>query len=230
MVAQNTELRSDAVERASELRNLLQIIGGTTDLLGNIWAGSDESERYLAMLRTSVDRAAQLTIGLVEAAGGTADTVTPPPTRVSAGLTTLPPPLRQKPRVMVVDDEPMMRSVFEELLAQRDYDVIAVASGCEALDILRRDPNACDLILLDFTMPFMRGDEVFLRVRAICPELPVILATGFIHHAALESLLEAGLTAFISKPIAPEELIEVTARALGEKDEPSSFRGTAAAR
>jgi CheY-like chemotaxis protein len=230
LAAESSLTPSGPLQHASELRNLLQIIRGTTELLENIWAGRDESGKYLGMLRTSVDRAAQLTIGLVEAAGGAATTVIAPPRTPEATPPTPPPLSREKPRVMIVDDEPMMRSVFEELLAQNEYDVITAGSGCEALDVLQRDPNACDLIVLDFTMPFMSGDEVFRRVRAICPNLPVVLATGFIHRGVLDSMLDAGLTAFISKPIAPKELIEVTARALHGDGEPSALRGTAAAK
>ncbi|MFN2476905.1 MAG: response regulator [Chthoniobacterales bacterium] len=231
MVADITEPLSDAVERASELRNLLQIIGGTTDLLENIWAGNDESGKYLEMLRTSVDRAAQLTIGLVEAAGCAADNVVVTSSRPTEPvLATLPSVAREKPRVLVVDDEPMMRSVFEELLGAHNYDVITAGSGCEALDVLGRDANACDLMLLDFAMPFMKGDEVFRRVRAICPTLPVILAAGFVHRQTLEPMLEAGLTAFVSKPVAPDELLGVLAQVLSDETEPSASRGTAAAR
>ena len=220
-----TEAPPDVAERASDLHNLLQIIRGTTDLLENIWAGRDDSGKYLAMLRTSVDRAAQLTIELVETGGGaTGNYVAALLPKESAAAA------RRKPRVMVVDDEPMMRAVFEELLETENYDVITADSGCEALDVLGRDPCVCDVIVLDLTMPFMRGDEVFRRMRAICPTLPVILATGFIHRRALDTMLEAGLTAFISKPVAPEELIAVMAQVLGEQNKPLAVHGTAAAR
>lgn len=220
-----TQARLDVAERASELRNLLQIIGGTTDLLENIWAGRDDSGKYLAMLRTSVDRAAQLTIEMVETGGGATRNF------VATSLPKeFPAAAERKPRVMVVDDEPMMRTVFAHLLEAENYDVITAGSGFEALDLLGRDPGVCDLVVLDLTMPFMRGDEVFHRVRTICPTLPVILATGFIQRGALDTMLKAGLTAFISKPVAPDELLAVMAQVLGNKHESTAVPGTAAAR
>src|SRR4051812_35787637 len=77
---------SPPARATSELNNLLQIIGGTTELLENIWEGTHGSEKYLNMLRTSVARAAAITAQLVENAGGVSGRVVLPdadPTPVS---------------------------------------------------------------------------------------------------------------------------------------------------
>src|SRR5437016_11795316 len=56
---------------ASELNNLLQIISGTSSEIGNLWEGSEDSEQYLQMLRSSIQRAESVAAQLTEQAGGT---------------------------------------------------------------------------------------------------------------------------------------------------------------
>lgn len=222
---------ASAKATASELNNLLQIITGTTDLMENIWAGRDDGGKYLAMLRESIDRAAKLTADLVEQAGGaTANVIAPAPHCDVISLAVARP--AQNPRVLVVDDEPVMLRLLENLLSGDGYDVVTAVSGWQALDLLARDPDFCDLIVLDFTMPFMNGEETFRRIREIAPEIPVILATGFIHKAVLEGMLRAGLAGFISKPMPPNELLTSVRKVLRlERSplEPCPARGIAAA-
>src|SRR5437868_9474195 len=61
---------SEARRSASELNNLIQIISGTSELIENIWEGTDGSEKYFAMLRAGIRRAEQVTAQLVAQAGG----------------------------------------------------------------------------------------------------------------------------------------------------------------
>lgn len=220
------------MENASELNTMLQIIGGTTDQLENIWGGRAESRKYLAMLRASVDRAAKVTAEMVERAGGATQNVVS--TTEASGVTPGPVQHRAsgKHRIMVVDDEPVMRTLCETLLTKEGYEVVAAESGCQALDIFTHDRNACDLVVLDFTMPFMTGEETFRRLRDISSDLRVIVATGFIHQHVLDRMLAAGLTGFISKPMPADELLCFVAAALGDGDlnpAPSAFRGIAVA-
>jgi len=63
------------------------------------------------------------------------------------------------------------------------------------------------LVLLDLTMPFMDGEETFERLREIRQDVAVVLCTGFIAHERLERMLHAGLSGFLRKPIAPDELV-----------------------
>src|ERR1700682_1817499 len=63
---------SEPISKATrELNNLLQIIAGTSSLIENIWEGNDASEKYLAMLRASIERAEKVTAELAHYAGGT---------------------------------------------------------------------------------------------------------------------------------------------------------------
>ena len=221
---------------ASELNDLLQIIGGTTDLLENIWQGAEGSERYIAMLRFSVDRAARVTAQLVEQAGGANNRVLLHPSvlpRVPEGPPADAPDADQeKSRVMLIDDEPMTLLLFQEALQAQGYEVIVAESGFKALDILTREKRTVDLVVLDYTMPFMNGDETFRRIRAIAPAVPVTLAAGFIHQEILDAMLASGLSGYVRKPLPPQELVAHVAGLLGAKRDypkPSPASGIAAA-
>ncbi len=221
-------------EVASELNNLLQIIGGTTDLLGNIWDGTEGAERYLAMLRFSIARAAKVTTQLVKQAGGaTAGVLLSPCPEIVAPLEVAPiveTPAR--PQLLIVDDEPVALELFQQLLELENYEVSTADSAFKALDLLTREPDRFHLVLLDYSMPFMNGEETFRRIRAIAPGMRVILTTGFVQQHVLDAMFAEGLAAFVSKPVPPQELTARIAEVLertGGNSEPCPLDGIAAA-
>jgi len=200
---------SEPISKAtSELNNLLQIIAGTSSLIENIWEGNDASEKYLAMLRTSIDRAEKVTAELAKYAGGSDKKSFVHP-EIAGFVKTKGAPNADAPRqtILAVDDEEMTVGLAKRLLCDAGYNVLTAQSGFECLDIFRRRPHGCDLILLDLTMPFMDGEETFERLREIRRDLPVVLCTGFIAHERLERMLHAGLSGFLRKPIAPDDLV-----------------------
>src|SRR3954470_13392492 len=108
---------------ASELNNLLEIISGTSAAIENIWAGNDGSQKYFAMLRTSVDRAAKVTAQMVEHAGGTNKKVLFHPELASFAKLTKPKspaPAKRRQSLMVVDDEPMALVLAKRILSDAD--------------------------------------------------------------------------------------------------------------
>jgi CheY-like chemotaxis protein len=204
------------VGATSELNNILQIIGGTTELLENIWEGRDGSEHYLNMLRTSVSRAANITAELVEKAGGVSGRIVCP---VKPRATSAARPRPVKARVLIVDDEPTALDLSDQLLSGAGFDVVTAGSGFNALDLLLRAEAPFDVAVLDLTMPFMDGEETFRKIRAIAPDLPVILTTGFIHKARLKKMFAEGLSGFISKPLSPDDMREEIERVLQAREE-----------
>jgi signal transduction histidine kinase len=79
-------------------------------------------------------------------------------------------------RILVVDDEPMVRSVLARLLALRGHMVVQAASGAEALTVL--DRNEVDLVFTDQGMPEMNGRLLARKIRGRFSELPIVLLTG----------------------------------------------------
>ena len=203
-------LSKDSVSKAtSELNNLLQIISGTSAQIGNLWEGSDGSEEYLKMLRSSIERAESVASQLAAQAGGTDHKVLMHPELTSfLKPNTIAEMPRAKPTILIVDDESMALVLIKRLLTEAGYHAVTAQSGFEALDLFRRQPNAFQLVLLDLTMPFMDGEETFQRLREIRSDVPVVLCTGFIRRDHLDRLMNAGIAGFLRKPLAPDEIVE----------------------
>ena len=194
----------------SELNNLLQIISGTSSLIQTSGEDRESSEKYLAMLRASIERAEKVAADLTEQAGGTKQKVAMHPDlsgfvrpKTSADSA------RAKQSILVVDDEPMALTLVKRILTEAGYDVVTAQSGFECLDLFRQHPYGFNLVLLDLTMPFMDGEETFQRLREIRADMPVALCTGFVQQEKLDRLMSAGLAGFLRKPVAPDEIVSL---------------------
>ncbi len=109
-----------------------------------------------------------------------------------------------KPWIFVVDDEESLREYLSILLSKNGYNVRTFASGPALLDALHE--QSPDLILLDLKMPEMDGIQVLERVRALDPNLPVIIMTAY---GTIQSAIEAiqkGAFYYITKPFEVSEL------------------------
>ena len=117
--------------------------------------------------------------------------------------------MKDKPVILVVDDQPQNIDLLEAHLVPQGYEIITAASGEEALDKLSGNP--IDLMLLDVMMPEMNGFEVTRRVRQDNTHrlLPIILVTSLRETEDRVKGIEAGCDDFISKPL---EKIEILAR------------------
>ncbi len=199
----------EAVSKAaSELNNLLQIISGTSAEMENLWEGSHGSEKYLEMLRQSIERAETVAAQLTQSVGAPQEKMLVHPGLAAfvkpRGVTNAP---AAKPNILVVDDEPMALTLVKQILTSANYHVTTVQSGFECLDLFRQRPLGYQLVMLDLTMPLMDGEETFRRLREIRPDVPVVLCTGFIQTERLTNLMSAGLTGYLRKPLAPDEIV-----------------------
>ena len=204
--------RSPAI--ASELNNLLQIIAGTSALIENIWEGNEGADKYFGMLRESVARAAEVTTDLVELSGSMNGKIVMHPEFNRLRHTRPEPTTENQKRILVVDDEKMLLIMAGELLRGAGYAVVTAQSGFECLDLFRASPRRFDLVLLDLSMPLMDGEETFHRLRALRPEVRVMLCTGFVHQERLNHMLDSGLCGFIQKPLGAKEYLAAVRNAL----------------
>ena len=205
----NDQATDEPISKAtSELNNMLQIIAGTSSLIENILERTDGSEKYLAMLRASIERAEKVTAELALHAGGsgTKKLLHPDLTgfvrNKNAGDEKGP-----RQTILLVDDEEMGLALVKRLLCDAGFHVITAQSGFECLDNFRRGPHNFDAVLLDLSMPFMDGEETFARLREIRPDVPVMLCAGFVEQEKLDRMLRAGLTGFLRKPFSPDEVV-----------------------
>ena len=119
--------------------------------------------------------------------------------------TQAPPPLAgHTPHVLAVDDDPTVRELVVEYLANNDMRVTAVASGHEMFDPF--DKEAIDLVVLDLKLPGEDGMQLArsLRERAT---VPIVLLTGRVEEADRVMGLELGADDYVTKPFSPRELL-----------------------
>jgi CheY-like chemotaxis protein len=118
--------------------------------------------------------------------------------------------------ILLVDDEPIILELTEEILEELGYTVTARISSTEALRTFQENPDSFDLMITDLTMPGMTGKELAAHVLEIRPDVPVILATGFSTGMIKEEGPQNGIRAYINKPILIREIAETIRRVLDE--------------
>ena len=85
------------------------------------------------------------------------------------------------------------------------------------MDIFAGLPDQIALVLLDLTMPVMSGEEAFHRLRAIRPDVAILLTSGYDEATALEAFSRVHVSGFLKKPYTGEELAEAVRHALGRR-------------
>lgn len=123
--------------------------------------------------------------------------------------------VEQRGSVVLIDDEEDVLHSGTQTLELEGIGVHAFRAAESALEILT--PGWCGIVLTDVKMPGMDGMELLRQVRAVDPELPVILITGHGDVAMALQAIRDGAYDFIEKPAAPEQLIDVVQRALEKR-------------
>lgn len=117
-----------------------------------------------------------------------------------------------KPKILVVDDEKVIRNGCHEVLTQDGYEVILAENGELGLKMIEK--AHFDVILLDLMMPGLSGFDVLSHVKALHPDTSIVVITGF---ATIENSIEAmkkGAFDFIPKPFSPDQLRVVVNKAI----------------
>jgi len=120
-----------------------------------------------------------------------------------------------KPKVLIVDDEPNICDLLEELLSRQDYVIETCLSGQEALAKMKDDTY--DMVISDLKMPGINGIELIKAVKAGSPDTAAVLVTGY---ATVETAVEAlrfGADDYVTKPFNIDELRKVVSRGLEAK-------------
>jgi two-component system sensor histidine kinase ChiS len=134
--------------------------------------------------------------------------VEPAPVPPSAG-DLAPPPNASSYTLLIVDDDPVNRMVLGGILRLHDYRVLEAGSGQEALDLILRDGENVDLVILDVMMPRMSGFEVCRRLRQTFSRraLPIVFLTARHGGEDISGGLEAGGDEVLYKPVNKEVLL-----------------------
>ncbi len=123
-------------------------------------------------------------------------------------------PARLEGRVLLVDDEEMVRAFLRELLEGWGLTVASAADGREAQALFAADPAAFDVVLTDLTMPHLTGLELAREIRRLSPATPVLLFSGYAGGVGGGVLRAAGVLAVLPKPVEPASLYAALAQAL----------------
>ncbi len=108
--------------------------------------------------------------------------------------------------VLIVDDEAPVRRVFSRVLEHAGYRVLTAELGAVGVELVRRHGDAIDLVLLDLTMPELSGSATFDAMRAVRPDLRVVVCSGYGPDGQARELLARGCVAFLQKPFTAPEL------------------------
>ena len=119
-------------------------------------------------------------------------------------------------RVLVIDDEDLVRDVTRTVLQHAGYDVLEAEDGAAGLQVIRTQGDRIDMVLLDLTMPRMGGVEVFAEIKKRCPDLPVVLMSGYSRGNVLKLFADALPDDFLEKPFHHEDLLAVAKRHVRE--------------
>jgi CheY-like chemotaxis protein len=108
-------------------------------------------------------------------------------------------------RVLVIDDEQLVRTQLRRLLELRGYEVAEAGDGLSGIDAHRRAP--ADVLIVDMTMPDIDGAEVVRRIRATDSRVAIVISSGYQAEATAKRLEPGSFQAFLPKPYAMRELI-----------------------
>jgi two-component system, cell cycle sensor histidine kinase and response regulator CckA len=128
--------------------------------------------------------------------------------------TPTPSPLGQGERILVADDERMVRNLTGMILKQLGYTVVLTEDGQQAVEAFAAEGSKFDLVILDLTMPNLSGLDALRKIRQVQPDIPVILASGY---SADRGAVNEHSVQFLDKPFSPTVLGKVVRDCLDKR-------------
>jgi len=116
--------------------------------------------------------------------------------------------------VMVVDDDPALQALFKQFLKKAGFGRLVVGSGAEAISLAKK--QKFDFVFLDLKLPDIPGDEVYVQLKDLHPDLPIVVITGYPDSEILSKILATGPVTVIKKPIEFDQLNKAV-KQLGHK-------------
>jgi len=123
----------------------------------------------------------------------------------------MPEPKPPKLKILVVDDEPMVCEAIRMLLSFDGHEVVPASSGGEALALFEQ--GGFDVVITDYHMPKMKGDELAVALKARRPGQPVVMITAYAEMLKASAGALAGVDQLLSKPFQLVELREAIRKA-----------------
>ncbi len=118
--------------------------------------------------------------------------------------------------ILIIDDEPNVLITAREMLESVGFTVETAENGTIGINAFYEKNESIDLILLDMSMPGLSGKVVYKELKAINPEIKIVLSSGFKQDERIKSTIEMGVNGFIQKPYSLNDLIQCITKALDD--------------
>jgi len=139
-------------------------------------------------------------------------------------------PQRDVPHILLVDDEHLLHTLFERLFSRHGLRLTSCYNALQAMEVLKKEADAFDLVITDFKMPDMDGLELLAYIRQEHPDLQVIMITAHANVQHAVRAMQNGAIDYIPKPFSTEELVERVQAALARRREQQEARAKQPAR
>ena len=123
---------------------------------------------------------------------------------------------RGNEHILLVDDEAMLADIGRRMLEGLGYQVTALTSSQEALQLFKAEPDSFGLLITDQTMPHVTGLQLAQEIANVRPDIPIILCSGFSSQTSVEDIKTAGVKRFLAKPLLAREVAWAVRNALDE--------------
>ena len=123
--------------------------------------------------------------------------------------------MNETQKILIVEDEEVLRSFTLEMLKDLGYNVLAATNGEEALTVYAENSDSIDLVVSDMIMPEKSGMELFSELKIIKPDIKFILVTGYCLEEA-EGCVLRSMSAILMKPYTTEKIAALIRKVLDE--------------
>ena len=117
-------------------------------------------------------------------------------------------------KILLVDDEEIVRDVASDMIRSLGYDVVTASGGQEAIDYFSKHTDEIDMAIIDVIMPGVGGRECFLGLKNIDPHVRAVLSSGYGQDGRAQEIINEGMLGFIQKPYQLTTLAEGLQKAL----------------
>ena len=124
--------------------------------------------------------------------------------------------IRNSEAILLVDDEPVIRTVAEKILKDAGFSILIANDGEEAVNIYRNNIECINLVILDLIMPNQGGVETYFILKQINEHVKVLISSGFSQDDNIQELLNSGACGYIQKPFFARELLTTVREILAE--------------
>ena len=116
--------------------------------------------------------------------------------------------------ILLAEDEPELRMLFEAILSSCGYNVLTVGNGKEALQLFSVRQDDIRLVVTDLLMPVMGGMEAALEIQKIVPDVRVLFCSGFINESTKPVIKKNDAFELLKKPFHPHDLLATVRKML----------------